>query len=178
MTASGSVDLFQILFFGDQANRTEVYSLRGGEWKADVVGPSSEPDSAREARFVAIEVEDTCCVPEHFDSRRTDLQENGFRGCYFVLPDRLGADVVSQLLIERSLGPFKLFGIDPDYYHGIVPLTGDHHRRIEAFVLGLKPTTDFPAQVKHWIKHALIRAGLSTPLYERFLIVLEEPSCS
>ena len=143
----------------------------------DVVGPSPQLDSGSESRFVAIEVDDTLHLREHLGERLADIEETGFRGCYILLPDRPAADIVSQMLIERSLGPFRLYGVDPDYYHGFVPLTGDNHRQVEAFVLGLKPTSNFTAKVRHWVKQALIRTGLSTRLYESFVIVLEGPSC-
>lgn len=175
MTDSSSLDICLVLFFGHHADRTEVHTLRGGVWQTDVVGPG--PDSGSDSRFVAIEVDDSSHLREHLEERIANLQESGFRGCYIVLPDRSGADLVSQMLIERSLCPFGLYGIDPDYYHGIVPLTGDNHRQIESFVLGLKPTANFTAKVRHWVKHALIRMGLSSRLYEAFVIVLEGSSC-
>lgn len=178
MTEGSSLDLCRVLFFGHPADQTQVHRLRGGVWQTDLLGPSSHPGPGSETRYVAIEVDDSSHLREHLEVRLRDLAEGGISGCCIVLPDRPAAELVSQMLTARSLGPSTLFGIDPDYYHGIVPLTGDHHRRIETFVLGLKPATDFPAKVKHWIKRALISTGLSTRLYERFVIVLEGPSCS
>ena len=177
MTDSGSFDLCRVLFFGHHADRTEVHSLRGGVWQTDVVGPSPQLEPGSESRFVAIEVDDTSHLRKHLHERLADLEETGFRGCYILVPDRPGAAIVAQMLIERSLGPFELFGIDPDYYHGIVPLTGGNHRQIESFVLGLKPTSNLTATVGHRVKHVLIRMGLSSRLYEAFVIVLEGPSC-
>ncbi|MGB5816676.1 MAG: hypothetical protein WBH85_05515 [Thermoanaerobaculia bacterium] len=178
MTDSSSFDLCRVLFFGHHADRIEVHTLRGGDWQTDVVRASPRLDSGSQSRFVAIEVDDAAPLREHLEERLADLEESGFGGCYILVPNRSAADIVSQMLIERSLGPFGLYGIDPDYYHGIVPLTGDNHRQIESFVLGLKPTSSFTARVRHWVKHTLIRTGLSNRLYEAFLIVLEGPSCS
>lgn len=177
MTESRSLELCQVLFFGHRADRTEVHTLRGGVWQTEVDGPSPRPDSGPSSRFVAIEVADTSRLQERLEERLVDLEEGGFCGCYLVLPDRPSAELVSQMLVARSFGPFQLYGVDPDYYHGIVPLGGHNHRRIEAFVLGLKPTAGFTAKARHWVKRALIGMGRSSRLYEGFVIVLEEPSC-
>ena len=178
MTEASSLDLCRVLFFGHRVDQTEVHSLQDGVWQKDLVGPSSHPGPDTESRLVAIEVDDSSHLREHLDTRFADLEAGGFSGCYSLLPDRPAAELASQMLAARSLGPYALFGIDPDYYHGIVPLTGDNHRRIESFVLGLKPTTDLSAKFKHRVKQLLISTGLSARLYEEFVLVLEGPSCS
>ena len=175
MTNSSSFDLCRVLFFGQRADRTEVHRLRDGAWEMEFLGSSSGEDADSSSRLVAIEVYETARLREHLEERLMDLVRGGFRGCYLVLPGRSDADLATRMLIDRSLGSFEVYGIDPDYYHGIVPLTGDNHRRIEGFVLDLKPTNDITTKIKHGVKHAFVRMGLSARLYEGFVIILEGP---
>jgi hypothetical protein len=86
--------------------------------------------------------------------------------------------LVVQVITERSLGPFELYGVDPDYYHALVPLSGEGQRRIESFIIGLKPAGNLADRSKRWVKHLLIKLGLSARIYESFVIVLEGSLCS
>ena len=171
-------DRLQVLFFGEEAGSAEIHILLDGKWTTEVIESTPRSTAGPQSRIVGIEVEDTANLRAALENRLADLEDNEFHGCYVALPDRSSAALVSRMISDRSLGRFDLYGVDPDYYYGLVPLSGRGRRQVESFVLGLKPASSLEARTRLVLKRLLIRIGLSARFYDTFIVVLEGVPCS
>ena len=62
-----------------------------------------------------------------------------------------------------------LYGVDPDYFFSLVPLSVQNHKGIENFIVSLKSRVQVKEKIKHFIKKVLILLNCSSSLYERYV---------
>jgi hypothetical protein len=99
-----------------------------------------------------------------------DLKKiNGF---YFAVKRRRQAVQIARKMHDVSLGEVEIYGADPDYFFSLVPLMCRSRRRIEKYILNLKVAFTIRGRIKHIIKKLLISIGLSWPLYEKFVVIV------
>jgi hypothetical protein len=91
---------------------------------------------------------------------------------YFVIEKKTQLPFVMDIVEEFSLGKPKLYGIDPDYFFSLVPLSGNSRRLVEKYILGLKSDYSFRGTIIRYGKQVLIYAGLSALLYEGFVVTV------
>ncbi len=161
------------LFFGTPADSLEIHTLKAGGWSIRRTDLQASESGRGRSRILGLEILDSLRSAEVLDERLDDLNSQDVRGCYLAISDRSSVPLVERAISQRRVGRSILYGIDPDYYFGLVPLSGENHRRVESFVLGLKPARGARARVQRAIKHFLILVGKSKRLYEAFVIVLE-----
>lgn len=178
MPNSNSFDRLQVFFFGAGAGLAEIHTLQDGGWTTEVIETTAHSRGGAASRIVGFEVENTSNLHAALQEALENLEKHAFDGCYFALPDRSSATLATRMIAERSFGRFDLYGVDPDYYYGLVPLTGQGHRQVESFVLRLKPAVGLQAKSKRLTKRVSIRLGLSARIYDSFVIILEGSSCS
>ncbi len=83
----------------------------------------------------------------------------------------------ARKLLAAKLGRApEIYGLDPDYYFSIVPLSGRFSGVAQRHVLDLKQRASRGAKIKHAVKRALIRCGVHGPLYPAFLLVARPPA--
>lgn len=163
----------RILLLGARAERLELYVLKESGWHLIGGKPEVKITASNRSRIVGLEISDSQELERKLDAQFTVLLKGGFDSCYVALPDRKSLRIAEPVLGKNAPGRLMIYGVDPDYYYSLVPLTGRGHRAVERFVLGLKAAVGPRAAIARTIKSLLIGAGLSKRLYEGFVIVVE-----
>lgn len=173
MDPERTIGHLETLFAGTTVESAEIHTLEAPDWRTRWASLGRSHRGPQDTRVVGFEILDRLRSSAVLDERFDKLESNDIRGYYFAISDRSTVEVVRRWISARSLGDCRLYGVDPDYYFALVPLSGGNHRNVERYVLGLKPALGKKAKVRQVIKSLLIMIGLSSRLYEAFLIVVD-----
>lgn len=149
----------------------EIFAVDPGKDGAASVRLAARSGTSRGCRVVGMEIGSSGSIHRSLDAiARAALGERP-AALYFLTRTRSQLSAVLRLLRRRGIGPARVYGIDPDYYHAVLPLDGEGHRAVERYILGLKRRSGRAAALKALIRRVLVTLGLSRRLYEGFLVV-------
>lgn len=120
--------------------------------------------------LVGVEVEDWQGQGGELEEIFRRVTRTAVKGVYLVVKERRLVDRIVRRLQELSPVEAEVYGIDPDYFFSIVPLTTKSKRKIENYVLNLKSETTIRGRVKFWVKKILIALRFGDLLYDGFLV--------
>ena len=172
-------ELIDNIFWGVEWDCFHMFHIEsdgseGTKVRCELITKPSHNDGYRHGRGVIIGFENhrsqDCTERIEAIIRDRDLQN--VKGFYFAVKGKRQAIRLSQKMREFSLGKVEMYGVDPDYFFSLVPLTGRGQRRIEKYILNLKMDFTILGRIKHIIKKLLISIGLSWPLYEKFVVIV------
>ena len=171
-------DLVRIHFLGTGSEAMDHFLLKSSEWPQleDAADPTS--GSAHPAELFLIEVEDRDPSSAWLEEVVTRMTSEPYLAGSFLIGNLSSARRVAGMAEKLGMWTATVFGVDPDYFFGLVPLDVPGYKEIESFVQGLKPANTAKKRLSRLIKRLLILLGFSSPLYESFVVVLERPACS
>jgi hypothetical protein len=125
---------------------------------------------------VGVEIDDTNYFKERLVELLREVPMASVVAFYFVVKKRKQLPFIMRVIKEHSVGESKLYGIDPDYFFSLVPLSGKGHINIESYILDLKENYSVKDKIKQMIKKLLVYLQLSHKLYEAFVVVVQPTS--
>ena len=98
-----------------------------------------------------------------------DLNWENISAFFFITNQKRQVKHINQLVQSLAKGSRFIYGVDPDYFHSVVPLTSTNRKNIERYILSLRPARNSLKRIKKFIKKFLILFNMSTFLYEQFI---------
>jgi len=167
----------RILFFGVEWIQGDIYRFEGNAVKHyPVTNPEVAPTQGRAPfpnKIIGFEIGRKSSFRKKLVKHLERLQMETIEALFFVVKTRKDASRVIKMTKFFSFGEVELYGMDPDYFSSLVPLTGDHHKIIEKYILGLKTDFSITGRAKQIIKNILIHIRFSGKLYEYFVITVQ-----
>ncbi|MFQ5675646.1 MAG: hypothetical protein ACE5G1_07105 [bacterium] len=162
-----STDIYHVNQNGDRSIKIQLKSIN------HIADAKIENDAT--LKLIGFEIHCKCNFSKNLVDfiKKISLEEVG--ALYFAVTEKKDISIIMDVIRELSLGEVELYGIDPDYYFSLVPLTGENCRRIEKYILGLKTDFSIQGKVKQIIKNLLVNLHLSNWLYEGFVILVQRP---
>jgi len=172
----GIFQQIQILFFGLEWEQADLYRFEGNAIHNDLFANpnfvTTQGESQYLNRIVGFQISRKAAFREKLPSLLKGIPLGTTKAVFFIVNTRKDASCVMKLLENNGWGEIRLYGIDPDYFSSLVPLSGDAHKIIEQYILGLKTDFSFVGKIKHGIKTILIHLSCSGKLYESFVIMV------
>ena len=172
-------ELISPLFWGVEWDTVRIFHImnKGDEdskVKHEVItnNPHIRRESSRKRILIGIENHcDRLCTENIEEIIGTEDLENTI-GYYFTVKKKHQAVLIARKMRVISQGELEIYGVDPDYFFSLVPLTGRARKKIEKYILDLKVDFTIREKLKYFIKKMLIITGISGVLYEKFLITV------
>jgi len=170
--------LISILFGEEPWSRAIVYRIEEvADFKINIKKKIFK--SNNNARFrddkILIGV-DYCCdhfYADEFKSFLNTIRSKKNVGYCFYVKNKIQANQITREIQSLSLGVAEIYGIDPDYFYSIVPISSKKNRQnIEKYIFNQKVDSTFTQKCKQMLKLALIFFGLSDALYDKFVVVV------
>lgn len=167
------LDRIKILLFGsdwDEIRNCIISEDR--EQTTSVYNSSKQMTGSTEKKNIAImiQMESDCISKKRLNNIAKSLLYENAIAYYFLLKHKNQIRSVREVVRELALGDMELYGIDPDYFYSIVPITGNCHKPVERYIQELKGDFTIKGKIKNIIKSFLININLSKVIYEGFVI--------
>lgn len=175
-------DRIKILFFGSAYDCVDIYQCqKHGNLKKTLYQEAANEDAILIKRkltkkIAGIEIDDITGFHERVTELLHTILKEPVVTLYFVVKKRKHISIITSVIKQHSLGTGKLYGIDPDYFFSLVPLSGKGHQNIEYYILSLKSNYSIVENIKLMIKKLLVFLRLSSKLYEAFVVVVQVES--
>lgn len=167
----------KIIFLGLLWSRADIYYCENeGINFQQKINPVDFPDQSQRAslnKILGIEIKCTLPFKERLIEFLSDIQLGEVVAFYFVAKKKHQVSIIVDIVEELSLGEVELYGIDPDCFFSLVPLTNKNSKIIEKYILNLKTDFSLAGRMKQMIKNLLVDMGLSDRLYEGFVVTVQ-----
>jgi len=168
------LDQIKILFFGVTWDQADIYRFNRNAIKHySVTNPEIAHTQGRTPspnKILGFEIGRKSSFKKKLVELLERFQMETMEALFFVVKTKKDAARILKIIEAFSFGEVELYGMDPDYFLSLVPLTGDHHRTIEKYILRLKADFSVAGRAKQLIKSILIYIRFSDKLYEGFVI--------
>lgn len=164
------INRLRVLSFGTNLSDIELVCLGDNEVTRKTVSVSK--DEGSDSRVLVVEIASETCAVKQLIEIIENYVTNDLKGYFFVMKKKDHLRVIIEAIGSLSLGEPHIYGVDPGYYYSIVPLSGNNHKAVEAYVSALKSERGFKAAIKALIKKTLITFGCSHKLYEEFVVIV------
>ena len=168
--------LINTLFWGVDWNHILVFHIdkgveEGNEIRRELIkkAPHAHKSNADQRTLIGIEDHCDCSGTEKIEAIMEDKDLKNAKGLFFIVRKKKQAIQIARKLRVSSFREIEIYGLDPDYFFSIVPLTGNN-KKLEKYILNLKTDFTLNGRIKKLIKKLLISSGLSSALYEFFII--------
>lgn len=169
------IERIKILFYGAEWDEIESYVIEENKERKSIVCNSQKfkPSTIQRKKYkiVVIQFESNRISKNKVVSLIKSLSHDNILSYYFLLKCNKQVRFVQEIIDELRLGEIEIYGIDPDYFFSIVPITGNNHKLIEKYILNLKDTeSSRRGKIKRIIKDLLISMEFSKVIYEGYII--------
>lgn len=170
------LERIKILFFGVDWEELEIVFFEDGQLVRSVIpNPHKvirDTLESRKYKIVVVLMVSNCIDKDDLSDLIKQFPQEQVFAYFFYTENRKEIDTVIKVKDTLPNGKIELYGIDPDYFYSIVPISGGHHKIVERYILKLKTNVSVKSKIKSAIKNIMISLGLSKVIYEGYIIAI------